>query len=111
MSDQAKLDARRTINDALAFVTSRGKARSVTNQTFAEFIDEALRQIEGDTLESGTRIRPGQLEIVAKLRAEVDQLTEVVIATPVILEPDRAPGAGDDGLLREQTQEESEILT
>lgn len=105
MSDQARLDARITLNDAMAFVASQGKTRSITNQTFSEFIDEALKQIEGEILEDGTKIRPGQLEVIEKLRASVGQLTEAVARTPEVLESDVKSDAGDDGLLREQTLE------
>lgn len=96
MSDQAIRDGRQTLNEAIVFVASRVITQNITNQTIAQFIDEQVKRIEGETSTSSPidrRRNPqlGQISEIERIRQNLNQLADAVIADPALLDPEISP--------------------
>lgn len=97
MSSRGKRETNIILGDAMVFVASRVITQNITNQSFSQFIDEALKHIEGETTEdvAGLNRNPrlGEIGKIRKLREDLNQLSTAIINDPTLLDPDPKHGA------------------
>lgn len=107
MSNSGKRQASIVLGDAMSFVSSRVITQNITNQSFSQFIDEALKRIEGETTEDVAGInrnpRQGEISRIRKLREDLNQLSDAIILDPTLLDEDPTRGATEITVARKGT--------